>query len=154
MTHLEESFTNALVASVPDSGVQGAAVTQERRPGIDETNMVGRDPNRVAVPDHVATWIETVDAPVGADLFPVGDIGRIGVDPARFRGLKYGSKSEVDPVRLHLLGGDCTAVHAVECLCDEAAGSEHIRGSVAEDKTLPTDHRSIVPIVTRSFDKE
>jgi len=139
--HLEEAFAAALVAGVPDGGVQHARVPHERRPRVDEPDVLLGDRDGLAVPDDVRPLLEVVRAGVRVAVFDVdGTADGLGVaflarpdllvvetDAAGFALFEHRLQRQVDAVGLDLLGS-CR----FDVRCDERATAVHTRQNPVE----------------------
>ncbi len=127
----QQSLAAALVAGVPDGGVEHAAVAHERRPGVDEADVPLGDVDGFAVSQDVAAGVEDVGVAVGLDFFAVTDSLVVAADPAALGDFEHRVGGQVDAVRLYLVGGSRR-----EMVGDERSGTEHIRHSPAAHKTV------------------
>jgi aconitate hydratase len=128
---LQEALTTALVAGVPDGGVEHTRVAHERRPGEDEADVVLGNPQPLAVTEDVATGVEREDPVVGFESVSVADSLALASD-APGRGLfEDGLDGQVDAVRLPGVRGD-----RVDVVGDESTGTEHTCRSTEVPITL------------------
>ena len=138
----KQALASPLVTRVPDGGVEGTGVPQQRRPRIDEADVVGRHRDGLGVPDHVPAGREVVDPPllgvrgpagdgVGGPADPVADLLAVAADTSRFPLVVDRLQPQVDPVGLDLFVG-----RRRDLFGDEGTAPVHTRGSAAPVKSL------------------
>ena len=119
---LQQPLALALVAGVPNRGLQRRAVAHQRGSGEDEPDVFLGDPDGLGVPHHVPARIEVEHAIValGFDFGAVGDGLAVATDPPDLVRFEHGFEREIDAVWLDLL-----LLDRADVVGDERAGAEH-----------------------------